>query len=144
MTDTLATPSRAGRRLVSALALAASLMLLGAACGDDSDSGSDASSGGSDTTEAPAGDAGGATGGTEVEIVDFTFSPGELTVAAGDTVTWNAKDSSPHTVKPDGDEAEESDDLVDGDSFEITYDEAGEYPYICGIHNYMTGTVIVE
>ena len=30
-----------------------------------------------------------------------------------------------------------------GDTFSITYAQPGSYSYICGIHQYMTGTVEV-
>lgn len=134
------TTTRRGSRFVPAFLLAASLLLLGAACGGD-DSGSSDSAG----SDAGSTDSSESVETTEVEIADFTFTPGAITVAAGDTVTWTTSDSSPHTVKDQSDaELAESDDLRDGDTFELTYDEPGEYPYICGIHNYMTGTVTVQ
>jgi plastocyanin len=109
------------------------------ACGgDDQPSGA---SGGGEAVETSGGEA----GGTEVEIVDFEFAPQELTVAAGTTVTWTNEDSAPHAVQDDSDlGADESEDLAQGDTFQLTYDEPGTYPYVCGIHNYMTGTVVVE
>ncbi|MBW3548634.1 MAG: cupredoxin domain-containing protein, partial [Actinobacteria bacterium] len=60
------------------------------------------------------------------------------------TVTWTNQDSAAHTVKDSGDLFPESDELAQGDTFEFTYDTPGEYPYICGIHEYMKGTVTVS
>jgi plastocyanin len=37
-----------------------------------------------------------------------------------------------------------SDDLGEGDAFSFTFDQPGSFPYICGIHNYMRGTVTVS
>jgi plastocyanin len=110
------------------------------ACGDDEPAGSDGMSASGDAT---GGTAGG--GASEVSISGFEFQPGDLTVAAGTTVTWTNDDRSPHSIQDDSDlGAEEGPDLARGDTFELTYDEPGTYPYLCGIHNYMTGTITVE
>ena len=96
-------------------------------------------------------DAGQATGadeapssGSEVVIEGFSFNPMDIEVAPGTTVTWTNQDSAPHTVKDNGELFPESDELAKGDTFEFTYDTPGEYPYICGIHQYMKGTVTVS
>ncbi|MGH9183089.1 MAG: cupredoxin domain-containing protein [Acidimicrobiales bacterium] len=85
-------------------------------------------------------------GGTAdaVTIESFRFTPQEITVEPGTTVTWANQDQAEHTVLDrSGLGVEESEDLARGDTFSITYDRPGEYPYICGIHQYMTGTVVV-
>lgn len=90
-------------------------------------------------------DGGGSSGGTEVVISDFAFEPGDLTVPAGSTVTWTNEDSAPHAIQDDSELGEdEGPEMAEGDTFELTYDEPGTYPYICGIHNYMTGSITVE
>jgi plastocyanin len=33
---------------------------------------------------------------------------------------------------------------MSGNTFEFTFDDAGEYPYFCMVHPWMTGTVTVE
>ena len=38
----------------------------------------------------------------------------------------------------------ESKHLAKGETFSITYAKPGTYDYICGIHNYMTGSVSVK
>jgi plastocyanin len=40
--------------------------------------------------------------GEAAKIVDFDYSPGELTVAAGTTVTWTNTGSRPHTATDRG------------------------------------------
>lgn len=100
--------------------------------------------GATETTAAPEGGEEPAEGGTEVAIADFMFDPGELRVAAGSSVVWTNTDSASHSVKTDGAPIEESDRLNEGDTYEVTFGEAGEFSYICGFHTYMKGTVIVE
>jgi plastocyanin len=112
------------------------LGLLFTACSDDS--GDDSSS---DTTAAD--DGGGEASGTDVTIADFAFDPGDLTVSAGDTVTWTNDDGTEHTVTSD-DDAFDSGDISGGDTFEQTFDEAGEFAYHCSIHSQMSGTITVE
>jgi plastocyanin len=82
-------------------------------------------------------------GGSEVSIVDFAFDPSDLTVAVGETVTWTNTGSATHTVKwQDGEP--ESEQLLSGSTYERTFDTAGSFPYVCGIHSQMTGSITVE
>ena len=77
-----------------------------------------------------------------VSIVDFGFEPADLTVAAGTTVTWTNTGAATHTVKwSDG--TPESAGLATGATYERTFDTAGSYPYVCGIHGSMAGTITV-
>jgi plastocyanin len=83
-----------------------------------------------------------ATGPASVTIADFTFGPGDLTVPAGTTVTWTNDDPFAHTlVAVDG--SFTSPELAGGDQFEFTFEAAGTYAYVCGIHPSMAGTVTV-
>jgi len=79
----------------------------------------------------------------EVTIADFAFDPAELEVTAGATVTWTNDDSATHTVESD-DGTLMSDDLPNGATYEMTFDEPGTYEYVCGIHPNMSGTVVVK
>lgn len=117
--------------LVAALALGA--------CGgdDDKDSGATASSTKAAGQAALSGDA-------PVEIVNFEFEPKKVVVKPGTKVTWTNGDTAIHSVKDTSPLATPvSKDLNKGDTFSIAYDQPGSYPYICGIHQYMTGTVDV-
>jgi plastocyanin len=79
-----------------------------------------------------------------VAIRDFQFVPKALTVKSGTKVTWTNEDASPHAIKDQSElKTPESPQLAQGDTFSITYPKAGTYPYICGVHNYMTGSVEV-
>jgi plastocyanin len=95
----------------------------------------------------PAGGGGGGAGqqagGGSVNIVDFAFQPQAVTVRVGQTVTWTNNGDAPHTVKwQQG--APESPRLSKGSTYQRTFDAAGTFPYVCGIHSNMTGTVTVS
>lgn len=77
----------------------------------------------------------------QVLIKDFQFRPAEITIKQGDTVTWTHPGPASHTVKfADS----ESGILKNGASYSKTFDMPGTFPYECGIHPYMKGTVIVK
>ena len=83
----------------------------------------------------------------EVKLRNFEFSQPELRVEAGTTVRWRNTTSSFHTVTPDGHMAwTEWQTASSGETFEVTFDGVGTYPYYCSPHRGlgMTGTVIVE
>jgi plastocyanin len=71
------------------------------------------------------------------------FAPATLTVTAGTTVTWKNEDDSPHRIG-DKNGAFKSAALDTDDTFSHTFAAPGEYPYICTIHPYMVGKVIVK
>lgn len=117
--------------------LAAVLALSVAACGDDDGAATTQPAEGTATTEAMG-------GGTEVSIEALAFSPGEITVSVGTTVTWtNDEAGIPHTVSSD-DGVWDSGSLEPGDTFSFTFDEAGAFAYHCNIHPSMQGTIVVE
>jgi plastocyanin len=78
-----------------------------------------------------------------VSMADLAYSPAQLEVPAGTTVTWTNDDEAPHTVTFDGDAIADSDQLEPGADFSATFDKAGTYTYICAIHPDMKGTVTV-
>ncbi len=82
--------------------------------------------------------------GTEVSIVDFGFEPQDVDVTTGGTVVWTHDGSALHTVKWEDGEPE-SEQLNAGDTYERTFDAAGSFPYVCGLHpTTMTGTITVS
>src|SRR6476620_9939707 len=84
-----------------------------------------------------------ATSPTAVQIDNFAFAPATLTVAAGTTVTWKNEDDSPHRIG-DKNGTFKSAALDTDDTFSHTFAAPGEYPYICTIHPYMAGKIIVK
>jgi plastocyanin len=79
---------------------------------------------------------------TEVDLAEFAFNPPHIQVSVGDTVTWTNSDEAPHDATLD-DESQATDTLNSGDTGELTFDEAGEFPYHCSIHPEMLGLVTV-
>jgi plastocyanin len=78
-----------------------------------------------------------------IMIDNFSFSPKEITVAVGTTVTWVNHDDVPHTVvSPD--KKFRSKALDTDDSFSFTFTDAGTYNYFCSVHPIMTGKIIVK
>jgi plastocyanin len=75
-----------------------------------------------------------------VRIVNFTFSPATVTIRAGQTVEWTNHDAVAHTVDLSG---VISNVLNRGDTYVQRFTAPGTYPYICSIHPFMHGTVIV-
>ena len=81
--------------------------------------------------------------GAKVSIANFTFTPGEITIAPGETVTWTNDDGAPHGLEyQDG--AKGVDPLLPGASFSRRFERPGTYEYNCSVHPYMTGRVVVR
>ena len=82
------------------------------------------------------------TGVTQVRIVNFAFTPANIQVKAGTTVTWTNQDTAPHTVTfKNG--IKDSGLLRKGQSFSYTFTSPGAYDYYCTVHPYMTAVVNV-
>jgi LPXTG-motif cell wall-anchored protein len=82
-----------------------------------------------------------------VSIQDFSFSPAQITVAPGTTVTWVNEGEAPHTVTSTDGKELDSATLQPGDTYSFTFkeDDAGEtYAYQCTIHPEMTASVDVS
>jgi plastocyanin len=79
----------------------------------------------------------------EVKIDNFVFNPQQITVHAGDTVTWVNHDDIPHTVTSKT-LAFRSKALDSDDKFSFTFTAPGSFPYFCSLHPHMTGMIVVE
>ena len=80
-----------------------------------------------------------------VEIRNFAFDPATVTVHPGDTVEWKNEDNVPHTAtantpKPGFDSGV----IQPGAAWRYAAREKGTYNYICKIHPYMKGKLIVQ
>ena len=121
------------------------LGLVAAGCGDDDggDSGGDSAS----TTEEPAGGGG---GGAQVGMQNIQFDPKDITVKAGETITFTNDEAVPHDVHKTsgpGDDFSSGDTggMQEGDTFELKLDEPGKYEYVCKVHAPgMAGSITVK
>jgi len=78
----------------------------------------------------------------QVTIDNFTFTPAELKVKVGDTVTWTNHDDIPHTVVSAGKFRSKAMDT--DNTFSFTFTSAGDYKFFCSLHPHMTGMIKVE
>jgi plastocyanin len=131
-------------------AIAGSVLLPLAACGDDDDdddgAGATTSPGtaAAGATTAPAGTEGGGGGGGEgatITITEFAFPP-ETRIAAGGTVTVVNETGSAHTLTNTLDAFNEE--VGAGETIEFTIAEPGPYEYVCNFHPSMMGVINVE
>jgi amicyanin len=80
---------------------------------------------------------------TVIEIANFTFNPPEVTVKQGATVTWRNADDIPHSVVEENTKFR-SKPLDTDETFSMTFTEAGEIVYFCGLHPHMKGKIVVK
>jgi plastocyanin len=79
----------------------------------------------------------------KVTIDNFSFSPAPLTIPVGTTVTWTNQDDIPHSILLQQLNVK-SHPLDTHDDFAYKFDKAGTYNYICGLHPFMHGQVVVK
>jgi plastocyanin len=75
-----------------------------------------------------------------VNIQSSQFSPVEITIKQGESVTWVNKDTVGHTIVGI---TFHSDLLNTGESFKQIFNVAGTFEYHCSVHPSMIGKVIV-
>ena len=78
-----------------------------------------------------------------VMIDNFRFSPIPLAVAVGSTVTWLNRDDIPHSIVVPA-LGVHSHPMDTDESFAYRFDKPGTYNYICGLHPFMHGTIVVQ
>ncbi len=80
-----------------------------------------------------------------VLVEAFAFAPSAVTIPTGASVTWTiGTDPEQHTVTPTDDSAfAGSGQLFTGDTFNVRFETAGAFDYLCTLHPFMTGTVTV-
>jgi quinohemoprotein ethanol dehydrogenase len=88
-----------------------------------------------------------AAGVDKVEIsagnVEYRYGPGRIRIRAGTTVTWKNSGDLPHTAT--GEKLDwDTGDINPGESKSVTFNEPGNYYYICKPHPWMYGQIIVE
>lgn len=86
--------------------------------------------------------------GNAYEQESTSYIPEKLTVFRGTTVTWVNHDSVVHTVQSQDGKGNvvslfNSDVLQPGQEFSYKFDSPGDYNYLCTIHPWRTGTILV-
>jgi len=78
----------------------------------------------------------------EIEIKNFKFDEADLEIVIGTTVRWVNKDPVAHNTT--GDRGEWDSPLIGpGETFEVTFTQAGEFAYHCTPHPFMEATIRV-
>ncbi len=78
-----------------------------------------------------------------VTIQNFAYTPANIQVKVGTTVTWTNNDTAPHTVTFRDSSRTSSGILRQGDTYSYTFTKVGTFSYYCAVHTYMVGQVIV-
>lgn len=86
-----------------------------------------------------------------VETANVAFNPKDVRISQGTKVTWTNNDAVGHYVNTDSHPAhtyypsQNSKLLKTGESFSMTFDQPGVYPYHCSAHaETMTGLILVD
>lgn len=86
-----------------------------------------------------------------VDLANIAFAPKDIRISKGTKVVWTNSDDTVHYVNTDSHPAhtyyidQNSKALNKGDTFSLTFDTAGAYPYHCSAHaDTMTATIVVE
>ena len=82
------------------------------------------------------------------ETKDDCFSPHDIAIPVGATVTWNNDDIAAHTVTSGNINAGstgafDSRLFTSGSTFEFTFNDSGTYDYFCNVHPSMVGIIHV-
>ncbi|MBZ5591788.1 MAG: metallophosphoesterase [Acidobacteriia bacterium] len=113
------------------------LAIVDSSLGDGEAMGASMEAAGAATATAAAGSA------SQINIDNFSFSPGVSTVPAGTNVTWTNHDDIPHNVIST--EKHFASPVLETDqSFSFRFEKPGSYPYYCSIHPKMTGKLVVS
>jgi plastocyanin len=80
---------------------------------------------------------------SSVHIDNFTFTPQEITITRGTTLTWVNDDDIPHAIAASN-KAFRSKAMDTEEKFSFTFSAPGTYEYFCSLHPHMQGKVIVK
>lgn len=125
-----------GCRGVASVAVLATLMLAGCGTGSDLSTSSRSTA----THSAAA-----STGTVSIVMKSLAFSPGTVGARVGDRVKWLNEDEAPHNVTYVSGPSFRSSkpQMRIGDRFSIRLTQPGEIRYVCTLHSWMHGTIVV-
>ncbi|HVE63531.1 MAG TPA: cupredoxin domain-containing protein [Mycobacteriales bacterium] len=122
---------------------AVALVLTGCSSGAEKPAGGGSASAPSEGAATAGGQA--ASGEVAVAIKDFLFVDKTVTVTPGTKITWTNRESAIHSVVSTEKGVFASQDAMEENAtFSFTPTKSGTIDYICGIHNYMKGTIVVS
>lgn len=78
-----------------------------------------------------------------ITIENYSYSPANLVIKTGETVTWTNKDSVAHTATSN-DGTFNTGLIGQNETASVTFDTLGTYSYHCTPHPQMQATIIVE
>jgi plastocyanin len=84
----------------------------------------------------------GGSGGHDVVVDNFSFSPAAASVPAGATVRWTNRDDVPHVIMS-AEKKFKSPVLDTDEQYAHAFDAPGTYEYFCSLHPKMTGRIVV-
>ncbi|HET6791199.1 MAG TPA: cupredoxin domain-containing protein [Actinomycetota bacterium] len=125
-------------RWIRLLGAVFALALFATACGGEEEPPADENGG--TTTESPS-DAGDGGGGADLTTVDFGFSPTELSVTEGQTISVTNIGETSHTFTTDDEAIDET--IPSGETVEITLTGVTSGGFHCRFHPQMVGTLTV-
>ena len=135
------------KKLLALILACLALGLVAAGCGGDDDNGGSSGDSGASKSEEPASGGG---GGAQVGMENVQFTPKDLTVKPGETITFTNDEAVPHDVHKTSGPGEDfssgdTGGMQQGDTFKVTLDKPGKYEYVCNVHAPgMAGTITVK
>jgi plastocyanin len=79
----------------------------------------------------------------QLKIDNFKFGPDKLTVTKGTEVTWTNQDDIPHSIVLTALGVRSK--VLDTDkAFSYQFDKTGTFSYVCGLHPFMHGQIVVR
>jgi plastocyanin len=81
-----------------------------------------------------------------INIFNMLFTPSQISIRKGGTVTWTNNDKTTHTVVDDLTNVggPNSGNIAPGESYSFTFNKTGSFQYHCRIHPSMRGTIVVK
>jgi plastocyanin len=135
------------KKLLALILACLALGLVAAGCGGDDDNGGSSGDSGASKSEEPASGGG---GGAQVGMENVQFTPKDLTVKPGETITFTNDEAVPHDVHKTSGPGEDfssgdTGGMQQGDTFKLTLDKPGKYEYVCNVHAPgMAGSITVK
>lgn len=120
--------------LVALVAASGGKKSMSSTAGDSMSSGSNSSSSTSST----------AVMADKVTISNYMYTPADIKVKVGTTVTWTNQDAVRHNIVSDDGKFPEGKLFGKDETFTYTFSKAGTFKYHCSPHPYMHGSVTVE